>query len=242
MKFYCLATRNLKEIYRDPVSILLGLAMPVVLLILFSSIQKNVRLEMFSPQSLTPGMIIFCFAFLIMFSAILLAKDRSSAFLIRLYTTPLKPSDFILAYMLPFVPLALFQAIICLLVGTILGASFVNIVASLLLLVLISLLFISLGIIFGSLLSINQVSGIGSLFITAIGMFSGAWMDLKTVGGIFESVGYALPFAYAVDTSKGLLSGQSFEDISAGFYILLMYTIALVFLAIVSFRWSMRRD
>jgi len=122
MRFYSLANRNIKEVYRDPVSMLLGLVMPVALLILFSSIYKKSQLDMFSPQMLTPGIIIFSFAFLMMFSAILLAKDRQNAFLTRLFTTPLKSSDFILAYILPFIPLALFQTGICLIVGIILGA------------------------------------------------------------------------------------------------------------------------
>jgi len=241
MKFYNLANRNIKEIYRDPVSLLLGLVMPIVLLILFSSIQKNVHLEIFSPQSLTPGIIIFCFAFLIMFSAILLAKDRQSAFLVRLFTTPLNPSDYILSYVIPFIPLALFQAVICMIVGVLLGATFVNIIGSLLLFLLFSLSCISLGIILGCLFTVNQVSGIGSLLITAIGLFSGAWMDLKMVGGIFETIGNALPFAHAVDASKGLLSGSSFGDISKSFYIITIYSVILFLLAILSFRWTMKR-
>lgn len=241
MKFYSVASRNLKEIYRDPVSLLLGLVMPIVLLILFSSIQKNVRLEIFSPQSLTPGIIIFCFAFLIMFSSILLAKDRQSSFLVRLFTTPLKPSDYILSYVIPFIPVAIFQAVICIIIGVILGATFTNIVGSLLFFILFSITCISLGIILGSLFTVNQVSGVGSLLITAIGLFSGAWIDLKMVGGVFESIGYVLPFAHAVDASKGLLSGLNFGDISNNFYIVTIYTIILFLLAILSFRRTMKR-
>ena len=116
MKLLSLTSRNLKEIYRDPVSTLLGLAMPVALLILFSTIYKSAHVELFSPQKLPPGMVIFSFAILMMFSSILLAKDRQSAFLIRLYTTPLKPSDFILSYMPAFIPLALSQVIVCFIV------------------------------------------------------------------------------------------------------------------------------
>ncbi|MBN1599875.1 MAG: ABC transporter permease [Bacteroidales bacterium] len=241
MKFYALADRNFKEIYRDPVTLLLGLVMPVTLLILFSSIYKNVRLEMFSPQYLTPGIIIFCFAFLLMFSAILLAKDRQSAFLIRLFTTPLKPSGFILAYIIPFIPLALCQAIICLVVGFILGATFVNIIGAILLFLFFALSCISLGIILGSLFSVNQVSGIGSVLITVISLFSGAWMDLRMIGGVFNTIGYALPFAHAVDASKGLMSGSGFWDISVSFYIITVYTVILFLFAIVSFRRAMKR-
>jgi ABC-2 type transport system permease protein len=241
MKFYSLANRNLKEVYRDPVSLLMGLFLPIVLLILFASIQKNIPLEIFSPQSLTPGIIVFCYAFLIMFSSILLAKDRQSFFLVRLFTTPLKPSDYILAYLIPFIPIAISQAAICMIVGFILGATFTNIAGATLFFILFSITCVSIGIILGALFTVNQVSGIGSIFITAIGLFSGAWIDLKMVGGIFETIGYALPFAHAVDVSKKLLSGSGFADISNSFYIILIYTITLFFLSILSFRYAMKR-
>ncbi len=241
MRFYSLAVRNLKEIYRDPVSMVLGLAMPLALLLLFSSMHKKIPLDIFDPQSLTSGIVVFSFAFLMMFSSILLAKDKQSTFLVRLFTTPLKPSDYILSYILPFLPLAFFQAVICMIVGSMLGATFSNVLISLLLFLLIALLCVSLGIILGSLFTVNQVSGAGSILITAIGLFSGAWMDLKIVGGVFESIGYVLPFAHAVDASKGLLSGSHFGDISGNFYVILLYAVVLFLLAILSFKRTMRR-
>ncbi len=241
MKFYSLANRNLKEIYRDPVSVLLGLLLPIALLILFSSMQKNIPIDVFKPQFLTPGIIIFSFAFLIMFSAILLAKDKQSAFLVRLFTTPLKTRDYIQSYIYPFIPLALFQVIICLIVGTLLGATFSNIFLSLVLFLLIAIACVSMGVILGALFSVNQVSGVGSVLITAIGLFSGAWMELKMIGGIFESIGYALPFAHAVDASRALLSGAHFSDIVSNFYVILIYTLSSFVLAILSFKWTMKR-
>jgi ABC-2 type transport system permease protein len=241
MKVISLAGRNIKEVYRDPVSMLLGLAMPVALLILFSSIHKKVQLDMFSPQTLTPGIIIFCFAFLIMFSAMLLAKDKESALLTRLFTTPLKPSDFILAYILPFIPLALFQTVICLIVGAILGATYQNLILACIILFITAIICICSGMILGSFFTVNQVSGVGSLLITAIGLFCGAWTPLKIMGGVFETIGYALPFAHAVDAAKGLLTGSSFSDILGNFYFILIYALVLFVLAIFSFRWRMRR-
>ena len=241
MKFYSLANRNFKEIYRDPVSILLGLVMPVALLILFSTIYKSTQTELFSPQNLTPGIIIFSFAFLMMFSAVLLAKDRQSSFLVRLFTTPLKPSDFILSYMLPFIPLAFFQIITCFFVGVLLGATFSNVVVSLLIFLLVAFSCISLGTIIGSLFTVNQVSGIGALLITVISIFSGAWTPLKLIGGVFETVGYSLPFAHGVDATKGLLTGLSYSDILSNFYVILIYTILLFLLAILSFKWKMKK-
>jgi ABC-2 type transport system permease protein len=241
MKIFSLSLRNLKEIYRDPISILLGLGMPVALLILFSSINKKVPLEIFSPQSLTPGIIIFCFAFLIMFSAILLAKDRQTAFLTRLFTTPLKSTDFIFSYTLPFLPLSLFQISICLIVGLILGAVFKNLILACLIFLLVALICVSIGMILGTFLTVNQVSGVGSVLITAIALFSGAWMDLKMIGGFFETLGYALPFAHAVDASKGLLLGTGFSKVLTDFYIILFYAIVLFIFAILSFRLRMKK-
>lgn len=196
---------------------------------------------MFSPQMLTPGIIIFCFAFLIMFSAILLAKDKQSALLTRLFTTPLKPSDFILAYILPFLPLALFQTVICLIVGAILGATFQNLILACIIFFFAAVICICLGMILGSLFTVNQVSGVGSLLLTAIGLFCGAWTPLKMMGGVFETIGYALPFAHAVDATKGLLTGSSFSDILGNFYFILIYALVLFVLAIFSFRWRMKR-
>jgi ABC-2 type transport system permease protein len=241
MKIFSLSLRNLKEIYRDPVSMLLGLGMPVALLILFSSINKKVPLEIFSPQSLTPGIIIFCFAFLIMFSAILLAKDRQTAFLTRLFTAPLKSRDFIFSYTLPFFPLSLFQITICLIVGLILGAVFKNLILAYLIFLLVALICVSIGMILGTFLTVNQVSGVGSLLITAIALLSGAWMDLKMVGGFFETLSYALPFAHAVDASKKLLLGSAFSVVLTDFYIILFYAIGLFIFAILSFRLRMKK-
>ncbi len=241
MKIYSLASRNLKEIYRDPVSILLGLILPVALLILFSTIYKSTQAELFSPEKLTPGIIVFSFAFLMMFSAVLLAKDRQSSFLIRLFTTPLKPSDFIISYMLPYIPLAFFQIVICFVVGLLIGATFNSVIITTLVFLLVAISCISLGTIIGALFTVNQVSGIGALLITVISIFSGAWTPLKVIGGVFETVGYSLPFAHAVDATYGLLTGLNFSDISSSFYVVLIYSVLLFFLAVLSFSWSMKR-
>lgn len=51
------------------------------------------------------------------------------------------------------------------------------------------------------LLKEAQVGGVGSIVIVMISLFGGVWMDLKAVGGVFEAVGYALPFAHATDAA-----------------------------------------
>ena len=107
------AKRCGKEILRDPINLAFGLGFPLVLLCLLSLLQANIPVDLFEIHRLAPGIAVFGLSFLTMFSATLIARDRESAFLQRLYTTPLKASDFILGYMLPMLPIALGQAAVC---------------------------------------------------------------------------------------------------------------------------------
>ena len=240
MRFVSLASRNFKELYREPVSIILGLLMPVGLLVLFVLIGKNVPLDIFTPNMLTPAITIFSFAFLIMFSAVLLSKDRQSAFLLRLLTTPLKPIDFILAYFVPYIPFALLQILICFTVGMILGATYsvLNVVLSLIVIFPMALVCVGIGMILGSLLSEGQIAGIGSMLITSIGIFGGIWMNLKMVGGVFEGIGYALPFAHAIDAARNVLSGTGLRNVVINLYWVYGYAVILFVFGVLSFRYK----
>ena len=113
MRMLTLAERNIKEIMRDPVNLFFGLGFPLVLLVLLSAIQANVPVNLFEINTLTPGITVFGLSFMALFSATLVAKDRESALLQRLYTTPLTAFDFILGYMLPLLPVAVGQTVIC---------------------------------------------------------------------------------------------------------------------------------
>jgi ABC-2 type transport system permease protein len=241
MKFTKLADRNMKEVYRDPVSMLLGVVMPLVMLLLFASMNKRQPLEMFSPQVLVPGVVIFGLAFTIMFSAMLLSKDKKNAFLIRLFTTPLKASDYILSYMIPFFPFALMQTAVVFIAGALLGAVYQNLLIVVLIILLTELVCVSLGMIIGALLTENQVAGVGALLVTMIGLFCGAWMDLHMVGGIFEKLGYTIPFAHAVDASRAALKGLAFAEYSRSFFIVLIYAVVLFVLSIFAFKHAMKK-
>jgi len=242
VRFLSLANRNIKEIYRDPISIVLGVAMPATLLVLFVSISQNAPIEIFTVSALTPGIIVFSFSFLTMFSAILLSKDRQSAFLTRLLVSPLRPVDFILAYSLPFIPIALMQIIICYTVAVFLGITLDLgiLLLSLIVLIPIALACIGIGMILGSLLTENQVAGAGSLVIIASSLFGGAWMDLNMIGGVFKNIGYALPFAHAIDATRAIYKGARLSGIVDNMYWIIGYTILFLILGIASFKWKTR--
>ena len=118
MKMLTFAWRNALEILRDRLNLLFGIGFPVVLILLLSVIQKNVppeaSLELFRIEQLAPGASVFGLSFMTLFSATLIAKDRGSSLLQRLYTTPLTGVDFILGYTLPILPISVAQTAVCL--------------------------------------------------------------------------------------------------------------------------------
>ena len=144
MRLLSFSGRTAKEILRDPLNLGFGIGFPVVLLLLLSAIQANVPVSLFEIQHLAPGIAVFGLAFLTLFSATLIAKDRESAFLARLYTTPLTAADFILGYLLPILPIALAQSVICYAVAAVLGLRItVNVLYAVLLMLPVSLFFIA---------------------------------------------------------------------------------------------------
>ena len=210
MRMIAFAQRCAKEILRDPINLCFGLGFPLVLLLLLSAIQANIPVSMFEINTLTPGISVFGLSFMTLFSATLVAKDRESAFLQRLYTTPLSGIDFILGYMLPLLPIALGQTVLCYLFAIPLGLSVsANIIFAVIGMVPMAIFYIALGLLCGSILGVKQVGGIcGALLTNLSAWMSGVWFDLKLVGGVFEKIANALPFIHAVEMEKALFGGN----------------------------------
>lgn len=243
MRMLTFAGRNTKEIIRDPLTVAFGLGFPIVLILLLSAIQANVPVPLFEIGHLTPGICVFGLSFMALFSATLISKDRGSSLLQRLYTTPLTPLDFILGYTLPIVPFAVAQSVICYIVAIILGLDItVNILPAILFIIPISVLFIALGLLFGSILNDKQVGGIcGALLTNLSAWLSGTWFDLDLVGGAFKEIAYALPFVHAVEMERAVLAGD-FAGIFPHIWWVLGYAIALLTIAVLLFLRQMKKQ
>ena len=243
MKIMIFAKRCSKEILRDPLNLGFGLGFPLILLILLSALQANIPTSLFEIDSLTPGITIFGLSFMSLFSATLVAKDRESAFLQRLYTTPLTAFDFMVGYMLPLLPIALGQTVICYLFALTLGLEpSVNILYAIIGIIPMAIFNISLGLLCGSILGVKQVGGIcGALLTNLSAWLSGVWFDLKLVGGTFEKIANALPFVHAVEMEKALFGGN-FEIVLGHLIPVALYSIAITVIAIFCFLGQMKRQ
>lgn len=243
MRMLTFAGRNTKEILRDPLNLAFGLGFPLVLILLLSAIQANIPVSLFEIQHLTPGITVFGLSFMTLFSATIIAKDRSSSLLQRLYTTPLTALDFILGYTLPIVPISVAQCIVCYFTAILLGLKVtVSILYAILLIIPISLLYIGLGLLCGSVFNDKQVGGIcGALLTNLSAWLSGIWFDLDLVGGVFRKIAYALPFVHAVEIERAVLVGN-FADILPHLWWVLGYATVTLAAAVLLFLRQMKKQ
>ena len=243
MKTLAFASRNAREILRDPLNLAFGIGFPLAVLFLLSIIQSNVPVSIFEIENLAPGIAVFGLSFISTFSGMLIAKDRSTSFLMRLFSSPLTGANFILGYSLPLLPFAIMQCAICFIAAFFLGLTIsVNVLIALIVLIPISILFIGIGLLAGSLLTDKQVGGIcGALLTNLAAWLSGAWFDLNLVGGTFKQVAYALPFVHAVDAGKSALAGN-YSGMFPHLWWVIGYATVIVFLAVLIFSKKMNRD
>lgn len=245
MKSLIFAKRNTKEILREPSTLFFGLGFPLILLALLSIINANIPVEannpMFEIGNLAPGLAMFGTAFMALFSGMLLAKDRTSSFLMRLFASPMKASDFLFGYTLPLLIIASAQSAITLLASLICGLPFtVNILLAILITTINSLLFIGIGLLCGSLMNDKAVGGIcGALLTNLAGWFSGVFIPLDLIGGGFKIFCQVLPFYHSVESIKMALQGN-FLEILPSLGIVIAYAVAIYIIAIFAFRSKMR--
>ena len=235
------AARVAKEILRDPLSLVFGLGFPIVLLLLLSAIQSNVPVEMFAPEELTPGVAVFGLSFLALFSAQLVSKDRSQFVLGRMFTTPVRAWECILGYVLPLLPMALCQGLICYLVALPLGLKpTVGLLPALLVLFPIAAIYISIGLLAGSLLKEKSATALcGALLTNLSAWLSGTWFSLALVGEWFETLAACLPFYHAVELGRHALQGD-LPAMLGNLGVVCAYAAVLLTAAVVAFHLKMK--
>lgn len=238
MRSAALAHRNFKVMWRDWVSLGVNIGLPVAMLLVMQALEGVD--DFFAPTSLAPGVVLFGFAMLSMTSAMALAQDRESSLFDRLLTTPLRANDFVLAYSLPYVAVALIQVVVIIGVALFLGfGSEGNVALVALILLLMAVLYVGLGMMIGASVPYKLVTGpwMVALMLT---IFGGTWMNLEDIGGPFQSVAEVFPFAHALEAIRGvLLEGEGFGDVLADVAWVVGYTVVIAALSVGVFRHRM---
>ena len=241
MRMINFAKRNFKELIRDPLSLIFEIVLPIFLLFIFQ--QFNIPDESYKLNNFTPGIILFGFSFISLFTATLIAKDRSSSLLIRLGTSPMKPSEFILGYIISLIPIIIIQNVLFFLVAIILGLEFsLNIILAILVSLIVSILFISLGILIGSLVSEKATGGLGSIIVQLVCFTSGMYFSKDLVGKFFAFICDILPFESSLNIIKGVLNNNLGIISLRNIVVFSLYTILILIISIIIFKKRMTSD
>lgn len=242
MKTYTFAKRNFKEIIRDPLSIIFGIGLPVFLLIIFAQIKFPPEVTTYNIDNFAPAIVIFSFTFITLFSSSLIAKDRSSSFLTRLFSSPMKASNFILGYTISMIPAIIIQSVLFFIIALLFGLTFNKyILYTILVLIPISLIFIGLGLLIGCISSDKSAPGISSIVIQVVAFTSGMWFDTSMIGNVFATICNILPFKYCVDLTKSILHGN-FDNLLLPVAFIVISIIIIYTITIILFKRKMNGD
>ena len=241
MRILNFAKRNFKEIMRDPLSIIFSVLLPLFLLFIFKQI--NIPSESYELHNFTPGIVVFGFSFITLFTAMLVSKDRTSSLLIRLGISPMKPIEYILGYMLSIIPLILIQNVLFFILAIVLGLSFsINIIWAMLISIVVAILFIAIGIIIGSLFSEKASSGISSIVVQLVCFTSGMYFPRELLGDVFSKICEYLPFESCVTIIKGIMNANLESITIRNIIVFLVYTTIMFTISIMVFRKKMISD
>ena len=251
MRSKTFAGRNVKEVLRDPLSYIFCLGFPIIMLIIMtfvnSSIPKEANMKIFNIEYLAPGIVIFGLTFIMLFTCLQVSKDRASAFLIRLYTSPMKSGDFIAGYVMPFFIIAIVQSIItfgvAVIIGYFVGYTFniFNVLVSIITLIPSVILFIGFGMLFGTLFGEKSAPPLTSIIITVSAILGGIWMDVDSLNSIMKNICSIFPFYHGVQVARMAVVGK-FDNIITPLIVVSIYAIVIYIISVIVFKMKMKSD
>lgn len=232
MRTITFAKRNLKEIIRDPLSIIFISLLPLFLLFIFQ--QFNIPSDSYKLENFTPGIIIFSLSFITMFTSLLVSKDRKTSLLIRLKVSPMRPTEYIIGYTLSIIPIIICQDILLILSACLLGLKFTGfLLLAIPVSIIISLFFINCGILIGTLFSEKASSGISSIIIQLLCFTSELYFPIEALGKTFATICKYLPFYNALNIIKRIMNNNPLNLKEIIIY--LIYTIISIIIVIIIF-------
>ena len=241
------AGRNTKEIIRDIFTLIFGILFPLVLLVLLSAINRSIPKEasmtLFNISNLVPGVAVFGLSFISLFTATIVSKDRCTSFILRLYTSPLKPSQYIIGYTLPLIPISLMQTVVCYAASFLMGLELsINIIPAIVVNIPTALLYIAMGLLCGTIFNDKMVGGVcGALLTNLSAWLSSTWFDISLIGGTFEKIANLLPFIHAVKAGRFALSGN-YSEILPELLWVSGYALVIGVIACIVFNFKMKQD
>jgi len=249
---FAFAGRNLKELLRDPLSYVFCLGFPLIMLIVMtvvdSSIPAEAGMTIFRINNLGPGIAVFGLSFVMLFTCLSVSKDRSGSFLVRLYASPMRSSDFIMGYILPVFALSVAQTVITMISALVIGLitdTEMNMLGALAVvptLVPLAVFFISTGLLFGTMFSEKASPGLCSIIISLSAFLGGVWFDVEGIDGVMADICNVLPFFHGTKAARAALALEFSVDYWLSVGITAVYALVMTVVSILLFKRRMRAD
>ena len=239
MKTIIFAKRNFKELVRDPLSLIFAIVLPLFLLFIFQ--QFKIPSSIYNIENFTPSIIVFSYSFISLFTALLVSKDRSTSFLMRLFSSPLTIFNYIGGYSLAIVPIAIIQSALFLAVASLYGLPLsMNTLLVILVMIPVALLFVGFGILIGCSFNDKTASGVSSIIVQLVAFTSGMWFDVAMVGKVFQAICNILPFKYTVDLARSVIN-SNLTNAYQPVLIIIIYIIIVYSLSLIVFKKQMQK-
>lgn len=252
-KTVCFAKRNLIEMSRDKLSYVFCVAFPIIMLVVMTlvnaSIPKEANMTIFRIDNLSGGIGVFGQTFVMLFTAMTVSRDRSGSFLIRMFASPMKSSDFTNGYILPMVIVGVVQSVVSfaasLIISKIVGfdLNMEGVLLAVVVLIPSAVMFVAIGLILGTLFNQNAAPGLCSLIISLGSFLGGIWFDAEAAGGVLYKICKCMPFIYCTKAARAAIKMELSMD-ALGIPLLVVICIAaiLTVLAAAIFNTKMKAD
>lgn len=250
---FAFASRNIKELTRDPLGYIFCIGFPLIMLVLMTiidtSVPKQNGPQVFHIENLAPGVAVFGQMFVMLFTALNISNDRGGTFLMRLYATPMTAGDLTAGYIIPMLIVSVIQSIItftaAFIISVIIGSTLNigGILVCILTLIPSALMFIGFGLIFGVLFNEKSAPGISSIIISLGGFFGSIWFDAEKTGGVLFAICKVMPFFYCTKSARSaIVLDFSGKDMLLPLVIVVACAAVLTALGSFAFSKKMRAD
>jgi ABC-2 type transport system permease protein len=229
---YALWYRDFKVFQREKSRVISALFLPLFWYFIFgsgvgsvSSVNGNYKHFIF------PGFLAMTVIFTALFNGAYMVWDKKIDFLKEVLISPPSRTTIFIGKMFGGMTDALMQAYILLFIGIILGVpfTFISIVLSMLILIILAAGLVSIGLIIGSFMESPEGFGLMSSFIIyPLFLLSGALYPLDKLPGWLKVLTHVDPVTYAVDALRHVILGVSSMPLAFDVAVVLGFDIVLI--------------
>jgi len=242
---YVIWYREMIKFVRSKLRIIGAIAMPLFMLVFMGFGFRRIDVPGLPPeigyfQYFVPGIIGMTLLFTGVMVGMVVLVDRQFGFLKEIMVTPASRVSIVLGRIAGGATTSIIQALIILGISLFMGfrvSGIPQLIAAFIIMFLISVIFISAGLILASRLhDVHDYNNVMNFMNFPIFLLSGALFPLVNLPVAIRWLSFLNPLTYGVDAIRGLLIGVSAFSLMGDFLILLIIAIVMILLAASAFK------